>query len=1505
MIPERNYLRAIVAHILQDPKFGAIYPSQSFYNFLMNDLLYQSQLNPWRSTEIIRHLADISWNTGSGFILRRQALIDIGGFPTHSRTEDVLSSMMMMMAKGWKTAYLAESLQYGLMPDSYLAHIKQFTRWASFLALAILQSALIGIWSRGHGTRTQLTMPASIIALVATLSLAVLSDFEHNRVLRPSLVAQSYLFFTALLDLARVRSQWLVDDNNIVASIVTATFVLKLAILAVESIEKHPYTSAKGDDVPPLERCGIFGHALLLWLNPLFMLGYRQDLAIDNLFPLDHDLRGSHLEKRLERRWKRTKKSRKHCLTVAVLVNFIPEIVISWFPRALNIAFLIAQPYLVKTTLGYIMDHDTLPASYGYGLIGAFGIVYIGAAISNQMFSFLCFRLMVKMRGSLVGMIYRDMLTIRAESKNSSSAMTLMSTDVDRICMTARWVVDMIPNIVQLGIAMWILSLELGAVCVAPVIVALLCGGGAAGIAKLVPRRQRKWIAAIQKRVGITSDILGVMKGVKMLGISEPLSKQIQGLRDFEIAESKRFRKVQVFLISMNIIPMISMSAVTFTVFAIVAKVSGSGTLGISQAFTSLSLLGILITPVGLLVSCFNNIVQAVSCLDRIQDFLLIEKRIDYRTRMPSSRTSSHEEKGSSRSGDKPADALIAVKEGTFGWDKAQDKPILKDISLEVRSSTLNLVVGPVASGKSTLLKSFLGETYLYSGSVHVAGMGDVAYCDQEAWILNQSIRDNIVAFSDYSEDFYNAVIRACQLEEDLSHLPKGDLSNVGSHGISLSGGQKQRLALARAVYSRQNIVIMDDTMKGLDADTSSKCFRALLGKNGLLRKSGITVIMATHNAQWFPFADQLIVLNGEGHIESCGSFEDLKDSDDYIKSLESSYNQDDDSEDDTESSETASKKLPVTPPNEAIQPNRGEKEAVTEPNRVKGRGNLNSSLPYYIKSLMSISFFIFCLLMGFQTACRIIQPLWLSFWTSSNARNSNEDPGKWIGIYVLFSVLNLGGMIVQFSLFLIRIIPRSAKELHWSVLEVAMRAPMSYFVATDVGQLVNRFSQDMTLVDFPLPISLMQTSEMMIAGIGEIILTCVSSGYLAIVIPVLGIVLFYIQRFYLRTSRQLRLLDLESKSPLYSFFISSFAGLTTIRAFSWSDKSYREHIQHLDTSQRPFYLLYCIQRWLMMVLELAVAGLCILLVGISVGIKDRVDPGLLGVALTNVTSFGQTMTQVIMFWTELETSLGAITRIREFIADTPKEREGLDEPPATWPSRGAISISGLSVKFGDHTVLDDINLEIGAGTRVAVCGRTGSGKSTLLALLLRLYEPSAGTISIDGVDSSNIKINALRESLVTLPQDPLLLAGTVRYNLDPSSGANDDQILTALEKTGLRMVIEEKGGLDADFNADWLSAGQRQLFCLARAMLRRSRILLLDEATSSLDHQTDEFIQSLIRREFTGWTMIVIAHRLKTVADFDKIVVLQDGRLAEVDSPTALLKKGGLFKSLWDLQES
>lgn len=428
--------------------------------------------------------------------------------------------------------------------------------------------------------------------------------------------------------------------------------------------------------------------------------------------------------------------------------------------------------------------------------------------------------------------------------------------------------------------------------------------------------------------------------------------------------------------------------------------------------------------------------------------------------------------------------------------------------------------------------------------------------------------------------------------------------------------------------------------------------------------------------------------------------------------------------------------------------------------------------------------------------------------------------------------------------------------------------------------------------------------STELIGAISQIILTCVASGYLGIIVPVLLVVLYCVQKFYLRTSRQMRLLDLEAKSPLYSDFIASFSGLTALRAYGWTRDAENENLRRLNESQKPYYLLYCIQRWLSLVLNLIVAGMAVVVIGLAVGLRSQISPGLLGVALTSVMGIGMTLSMLIQMWTQLETSLGAITRVNEFANDTPREEDGPDMPPPQWPSRGAVSVQNLEAKYGDRVVLENINLEIQPGEKVAICGRSGSGKSTLISLLLRLYPPSQGQIEIDGIETGRLNLNALRESLVALPQDPMFLAGTVRYNLDPLSKATDAELLAVLDKTNLRGIIDEKGGLGAELDTDWLSAGQRQLFCLARALTRKSRVLLLDEATSSLDRETEAFVDKLIQEDFTGWTAIVVAHRLRTVAEFDKVLVLQEGRAMEYDSPKTLLARDSMFKTLWDLQE-
>ncbi len=521
------------------------------------------------------------------------------------------------------------------------------------------------------------------------------------------------------------------------------------------------------------------------------------------------------------------------------------------------------------------------------------------------------FRTMAKVRGALVTIIYKNMLTIRAETGNSSSALSLMSTDVDRITFTTFNIVDIAPSIVQLGIALGILGSQLGASCIAPIILCILCGALAAQLGKLIPSRQRKWMAAIQKRVGITADVVGSMRGVKVAGLNDKAETQIQNLRDYELKQSTSFRKIQVFNLLLGIAPSMLMPAVTFAVYGVVQKVSGANQFDVATAFTALSVLNVLIGPVMTLTTAWTNLASAMACLDRIQAFLLHEKRDDYRTLVPRSDAgsfSTHDsglaanDKASEKSAKKD-EAWIKVRDASFGWK--DEVPVLHDVHFDVMPGELTLVIGPVASGKSTLLKAIIGECRMYKGSVEFTIPEEVAYCDQDAWLLNRSLKENVLAFEPLNEGFYNQVIKACQLVEDIEQLPRGDATIIGSKGVSLSGGQKQRVALARAVYNRKPIIILDDILKGLDADTYSKCFSATLGPEGLLRQNRTSIVLATHNSksstqftygsqggesdhpvQLLPYADHIIVLNEDGRVTQRGSFDHLNSVDGFVSGL-------------------------------------------------------------------------------------------------------------------------------------------------------------------------------------------------------------------------------------------------------------------------------------------------------------------------------------------------------------------------------------------------------------------------------------------------------------------------------------------------------------------------------------------------------------------------------------------------------------------------------------------
>ncbi|KAM7193332.1 ABC transporter [Rhypophila sp. PSN 637] len=1454
-----------------------------------------------------------------------------------------------------------------------------------YIILAALQLTELGLYAaQPRLTHSDLALPASAAILVAIVSLGGLSLLEHSTSPRPALLIQGYLSLTLLFDAARLRTRWRLaslgpraeagaaemwQELVIIGALQTASFVLKLALLIFESLPKDQYLLPTIDGVPPYspeEKAGLFSRSLLLWLNTLFLKGYRHKLEVDDLFRIDSALGSEQLTEKVKFAWEETGVKRRRRLAISLARAFWKQLVVIQLPRLALVGFAIAQPFLVQSALRYVKNHANLPVEFGYGLVGAFGLVYVGIAISTLWYQHLTFRLLTMVRGSLIGMIFKHSLRLPAsEGAGSANAVSLMSTDMERIQQTLEWVLNVGPAAVQVGLGLWILSLYMGAVSVAPLVVALICGLVVARVGKNIPPRQRRWMQAIQKRVGVTTDAIGYIKGVKMSNLTEKVADQIQGFRESEMEDQKAFRRLQITNITIGQTPMELTPAVTFTAFAIAQRLGVGGQFHVETAFTSLALLSILIVPIAELVTATTNLASALSCLDRIQEYLEKDVQQDSRSLPPASMTEGRT--GSSTGEIDSTDhgvstgfelqslgdlsirrqhiisgpghnsrPLARITNGTFGWET--DKPILQDINMEVTPPRLIMIIGPVGVGKSTLLQSLLGETLVMSGTVECASPKQIAYCNQEPWILNLSIKENILGISEYNEDRYSRVIDACQLRQDFEALSEGDETLTGSKGLSLSGGQRQRIALARAAYSGKQLIVMDDSLSGLDADTSVKCFQALFASpsEALFRREERAVVFATHNAQWLPYADDIIVLGAEGRIIARGDYESLIVGCEYVRNFQvltqkhpddSDFvagrrkTQDDEiviseQDNDNHSRNSRGSDKMLARVSSKNQSNQKEEEAVSKPKPRAG-----SNFWYYVSSMGKGPIWGFATLVLLRVACNTAQPVWLKFWVSTNQQNPEEDIGKWVGVYMLLSLLTVVMIALSVGFLLLIIVPKSAKNIHRKLLDATFCAPLSFFVAKDTGMIVNLFTTDLNLIDLALPASFIITSERLTSTIGEIILTCIASGYLALAIPILAVVLYLLQRTYLKTSRQLRTLDLELKAPLFSHFISTSAGLVTLRAFSWTGAADKENVRLLDISQRPHYLLFCLQRWLTLVLDLITAGMAVLLMGLAVRLRDSIDPGYLGVALVSVMNFGQVLSTLIMYWTNLETSLQAVGRIKDYVDEVPREQRTCSggeeaEVPLSWPGRGQVVISNVSASYGELKVLDGLNLRFEPGSKVAICGRTGSGKSSLLGLMLRLYEPDDGSILVDGVDIFSLAPTRVREGIVALPQDPLFLEGTVRENLDPMWKHRDDEndvvFWSVLEKTGLRALVEEKGGLDAKLSVDWLSTGQRQLFCLARVLLRRgSRVLVLDEATSHLDMQTERLVNELIKTEFKEWTVLVVTHRVKAVAEkesgFDQIVILDRGKMVERGSPCELMRKGpgGLFYQMVQMQES
>ncbi|KUI53472.1 Multidrug resistance-associated protein 1 [Cytospora mali] len=1033
----------------------------------------------------------------------------------------------------------------------------------------------------------------------------------------------------------------------------------------------------------------------------------------------------------------------------------------------------------------------------------------------------LSYRLMTMMRGQLISIICTKMLTLPITDVNESSAMSLMGTDIQTIANSFWYLlIQVVPNLVQVGIAVYLLYVQLGAVCVAPILVTIIATGLSVVLARFITSRQRAWLEAVQRRINFTSGILGSMRNVKMLGLTSQLSANIHQLRSSELTSSRRYRRVQSLNISLVNLPETFNAFFIFTAYAIVSQLQGSSGLSVSQAMTSLAALNLLAAPLGNLLYSIPQGWAALGCFERIQEFLLETPRTEQRA-LPSTRTSttftSNQEGMELQSTRLPSQNKIVVSKGSFGWSDSRSH-IVKEVDTTIQlGSELTILVGPVGCGKSTFLKGLLGETSKLRGQVEVSSSA-IAYCDQTPWIINGSIRDNIVAKSNFEAVWYATVCQACGLEVDFRQMPDRDSTVVGSKGVKLSGGQKQRISLARAVYSRKKLAIFDDVLSGLDSVTEELVFTRVFGRTGLLRKIGATVILATHSVKRLPQADLILVFNEDGRIVEQGSFAELNVAGNYIYTLKVKLQEEEAGHDHKyeieESDDNRQALLPYA-------------KAIADNSRKTGDW---ATYRYYARALGPWGMLMF---VGLVTGNKIFEAMsnvWLNWWAENNENGGQSNLGYWLGMFGFLNFME-GFFMVGASAFLwIVMIPRSGKNLHQSILDAAMRAPLSFFAETETGVLVNRFSQDLRHADMTLPAS---------------IINC-AFRYFAAVLPVVMAALYLIQNFYLRTSRQLRLLELEATAPLYTHFIESLAGLITIRSFGWVGAYEAMNRRLLDQSQKPYYLLLCIQRWLVLVLDLVVAGLALVLVGMAVALRSHMNPGFLGLALVNMMNLSHSLTNLVQYWTNLETTLGAIARIKDFAENTPVEGSPGEDavPDADWPSQGALRFENVSASYGEamSPVLKDISFSVEGGKKIGIVGRTGSGKSSSTLVILRLINVVSGRILLDDIDLATVPGAIVRERLVCLTQDPFLFPASVRANIDPLNKSSDEAIVTSLQRVGLWDALMEKaadktsgasGVLATRMDADFLSHGQRQLFCLARAMLKSGKVLILDEPTS------------------------------------------------------------------------
>ncbi|KAF7378054.1 P-loop containing nucleoside triphosphate hydrolase protein [Mycena sanguinolenta] len=1348
----------------------------------------------------------------------------------------------------------------------------------------LLALALIAVDATALATSPHTSVRvATAVALVASIVAGALSHFEHRKTRRSSILLPMYLFATVLCDIVRVRTFALSGFLH------TTFFAAVCASLGVRCCMNITENIAKAwlikETLSPEETSPFVSRLVFGWMTPLLIRGARTKLTLDTLGPISDDFDSLRTWEQGSRQWNRLR-SRKHPLLLTLLFAFPSALLSPIIPTALFSLAQMAQPIAIHDAIDFLSSYSTdnpRPVEQGWALAFAFFLIYSISSISDGWYMLESNRCSTVVRGFLIEAVYRKALTCHVEvakDMGSGKSGNLMSVETEKIVARMTSMYQPLSILILSVLGCYELYQQIGASFVATLIGCLILMGATPLLTRDVGEAQAAWTARTEQRQKLTASILRNIVPGRMMAYTDAFFKMIHTARERELEEYQKFWRRTSRMLVLSNWGAEFLSLVTIGTYTVVTLVDPNAPpFTTARMFTVIAIINLIGMPITELGEAFAYIIQAWVSLKRVETFLLSEDK-------PSLPPAEH----------------TVFDNASFGHGGAT---FLHDISTTLPNNQLTIIIGPVGSGKSTLLHAALGEVTLVAGALHVPssgpGSGTTAYCAQDAWLRNaDSVRSAITFTSPYDAQWYARVLRALALERDLTVLKDGD----GTPATRLSGGQKARVALARAVYARAERYVLDDVFSALDADTEAVVWEGLFHpETGLLR--GKTVLLATHGSAYTPLssigskkADYIIML-GEGRIVEQGTGTELLEREGPTRDLVQKY-----VAQQRRNEPTTAAGATTTDEDDEVAAEEDEEDAIaeaTDDSEAKRETVRWGTYGFYFGLVGRFRTLLYLALCMASSLVPLAINIYQNYWTSAFIDN-HALLARYFGGYVAFEAVALCamGIFVYYATGIA--MPHGARGVHAELLGSVLRAPLTVIEAAGVGKILNRFNSDMNIIDVGLPVAIMAVTQIGLAMFGSLVVITVTTPWIGLLIFGIIITFAVVQYFYTRTSAQLRRLDLGSRTPLYTLLTDTVDadGLRTLRAFKSQQHFTDINSKRVQASQKPFFLVKAGQRWLVGQIKMSVSFINAALICFAVALRHSTSAGLFAVALIQATSLTERLNWFFTTWVDVEICIVAAERIKELA----KEKTGM------WPTQGGIVFDTVVARYRPELdpALHGLSFHIRAGERVGVVGRTGSGKSTLLAVLFRKINIEKGQILVDGTNISGISLDMLRSGMTLIPQDPVLLEISVRANLDIEGKHTDEEIWRALELSSMKKAIERfPSKLDEVVTgSSRFSRGQKQLLALARALLRQRNVVCLDEATSSIDVETDQAIQQTLRSSFGAATIITIAHRISTVRDYDRIIVLDNGRVVENGSPNELLEiPGGVFRRLLHGEES